>query len=141
MKTPSIILTLLLLEACYYNIMGHRIMSIERVKIMDAGEIYGYYKFSSLDSLLLMETIRKPDLVFYAMEHCRQDFWPVGIRTLESRLAHRDIIYRYKVYRFANFGSRMILFIPPEKNKHMPEPYRPTKPFYMVINIRATSSG
>jgi len=130
---------IIILSSCGYRLNELPKKRFERIRIADASDIYGNYVFSYSDSMQLLEQIRKPSLVNKIIGQAREAYWPLGIQNLDNRIRNRAELYGYKVYRVANIGARSILMVPPDKNKHMPTAFQKKDPFYLVINIRATS--
>lgn len=129
---------LIILSSCGYQLNELPKKRLERIRIVDASEIYGNYIFSSSDSMQLLEQIRKPSLVHKIIGEAREAYWPSGMQNLDHRIRNRTELYSYKVYRVANIGTRSILMVPPDKNKHMSAAFQKKDPFYFVINISAT---
>lgn len=129
-----------LLNACGIKINELPKKRFERIRIVDASEMYGGFVFSKIDSIQLLEQIRKPALVNKIIAESNERYWPPALNNLDARLRERQEMYHYKVYRIANIGTRTILAVPPEKNKHMPAPFQSTNTFFLIINISATKS-
>ncbi|MFZ9719124.1 MAG: hypothetical protein ACO3BD_07185 [Chitinophagaceae bacterium] len=129
-----------LLNGCGIKINELPKKRFERIRIEDPSEMYGSFVFSKIDSIQLLEQIRKPAMVNKIIAEANERFWPPAMNNLDARLSQRQQMYRYKVYRVANIGIRTILAVPPEKNKHMPAPFQSTNTFFVIMNISATKT-
>ncbi len=65
--------------------------------------------------------------------------WPVGINTFDRRYPHLEKFKKYKMYLAAEWGDKVLLIAPWEKNKGMPTVMRPAMDLYFVYNKAAVT--
>ncbi|MBK9177044.1 MAG: hypothetical protein IPM46_12085 [Flavobacteriales bacterium] len=63
--------------------------------------------------------------------------WPNGIDSFEKRYPKLASLKKYKAYRLARWGEKVLLVIPAEANKKAPEGLRPYLDIYMVFDATA----
>lgn len=59
--------------------------------------------------------------------------WPSGIDSFEKRFPKHKQLRKYKAYRLARWGDKVLLVVPAEMNRKAPEGLRPLIDVYMVF--------
>jgi len=59
--------------------------------------------------------------------------WPEGIESFEKRYPKLKLFRKYKAFRLARWGDKVLVVIPAEANKKSPESIRPRIDVYMVF--------
>jgi len=114
--------------------------SAQQVKITDIGELFSTYNFSSEEKQQLNNQIKNADLVNEIITYAKEDAWPDAINTLDERLKVRPTMLKYNFYKVATAGTKTIVVVPADKNKHMPSGFVPKGPMYMVFASKAVIS-
>lgn len=103
------------------------------VTISDLGELYSTYKFTSQDEQQIKSQLKDQSLLPEIKTFANEEKWPDGVNTLDKRLKNRSAIQKYHFYKVATIGTKTIIAVPAEKNKHMPASFIPAGPMYMIF--------
>lgn len=114
--------------------------SAPQVKVTDIGELFSTYNFSSEEKQQLNSQIKNAELVNEILTYAKEDAWPDAINTLDERLKVRPTMLKYNFYKVATAGSKTVVAVPADKNKHMPSGFVPQGPMYMVFASKAVVS-
>lgn len=106
---------------------------LPEVTISDLGELYSTYKFTSQDEQQIKSQLKDQSLFSEIRTFSNEEKWPSGVNTLEKRLNTRSTMKNYHFYKVATIGTKTIVAVPAEKNKHMPSSFIPSGPMYMVF--------
>ena len=106
---------------------------LPEVSISDLGELYSTYKFTSQDEQQIKSQLKDQSLFSEIKTFTNEEKWPSGVNTLDKRLNARSTMKNYHFYKVATIGTKTIVVVPMEKNKHMPSSFVPTAPMYMVF--------
>jgi len=117
---------------------------IKLTKIIDAGSIRSTPKLceNSADLAgLIKET--DPDFASQLCPFAEESAWPTALSTLDKRNSgSREMMKQYNIYYVADIGSdAVLLWIPMEINKHMPEDMRDKTDFLVMIGKDAVQLG
>lgn len=114
------------------------------VKIVNPMELYSNYDLSKDDAAwdLLIESGEITEDDFYVLADLAQEkSWPTGISTYSAREANRAKMKDYKAYMALDYESNdkthlIMIYIPAEENRFMPENMQPTdeRGIFMVFN-------
>lgn len=111
------------------------------VRITDIGEMYSIYPFSAAEKTELKKQLNDQELLSEIMRYSNEIQWPDAVNTLDERLKNRSVMLKYHFYKVASFGSKTIVVVPKEKNKHMPAAYIPQAPMYIIFASKAVASN
>ena len=106
---------------------------IPGVTISDIGDLYSTYNLSSQEKQQLGNQLKNQSLIDEIVTFSKESQWPDGVNTLEKRLKVRATLAKYNFFKVASIGTKTIVSIPAEKNRHMPQGFIPAKPMYMIF--------
>jgi hypothetical protein len=108
--------------------------------ITDPGEIYSTWKWDSVIEAALVDAGRK-DQIETIKAHYTEKGWPANLAKFQSRTDNPGIVKQYKTESIASFMNGktplVVLRVPADQNKDMPEGWRPAEDFYIVIKQSA----
>jgi hypothetical protein len=111
--------------------------------ITDPGEVYSTWKWDKDIEASLVDAGRQADIEAIKA-HYTEKGWPESFRNLKTRGANPDIVKQYRAEAIAAFknGSTplVVLRVPADKNKHMPEGWRPAEDIYIVVKQDAVAA-
>ena len=104
----------------------------EVVAISEPAEVYSFYLFSAnekkmLEDALGVKTFEQINL------RCREENWPRGIASLDSRNSRRSEITMYHAYNLITLDQVSILEIDADANPQMSQDMLLPQPFYIII--------
>lgn len=104
-----------------------------QVMITDLGEMYSTYNLSESEKTEIRKQVSSEALLDEIMRYSKEVMWPEAINTLDERLKVRATMMKYNFYKVASFGTKTIVSIPKEKNKHMPAGFIPDGPMFIIF--------
>ena len=113
--------------------------NLRPAKILAPEQVFATYDLTDdPEALATLEKqgLSKPEIdavVFRAHERN----WPDGIDSFDERFPKLANFKKYKAYRLAHWADKVLLVIPAEANKKIPEAMRPVLDIYMVFNAVA----
>lgn len=129
----SIVLLLLICVGCTPKGFLFDGKKTPEVKVADMGDLYSTYNFSKEDQIQLSSFFNNKNLVTDIDAYSKEKNWPAAISTLEKRLLVRTTMLQYHFYKVATLGTKTIVALPPDKNRHMPAGFVPATTIYMVF--------
>lgn len=123
---------ILFIVASFFFFQQSRAQEKEIVSIAEPAEIYSFYLFSTseqkvLEDALGVKTFEQINL------RCREENWPRGIASLDSRNSRRSEISMYQAYNLITLDQVSILEIDAEANPQMSQDMLLPQPFYIII--------
>lgn len=111
----------------------------QRVRIVNSGQLYSTYNYETDDdAMAAVEGAIPASEIDNFLEKVHEDAWPSGISTLDAWEINRDAMNNYVCYYVAEFGERVILWVPASENRSMPTNLRPTYDIYFTIGMDGT---
>ncbi|NVO18570.1 MAG: hypothetical protein HXX13_02660 [Bacteroidetes bacterium] len=123
---------LFLITLLIYPLSSLKAQDTENLVIIDPGELYSDYSFSTLqkDSLIFKIGAVQFEKILLA---CHENQWPEGISNLDKRNNARSQFTQYNINLVATIDDKSIVEIKPEDNRNMPSNMQSNAPFYFVI--------
>lgn len=113
-------------------------------KITDPGQLYSTYNLES-DESGVAQWLRNTygnAAAAEIMKRAVESGWPAGINNFSDRSNYREGFRDYVAYYIADIGaSKVLLWIPMNKNQHMPAACRGDNDIYMVYGRNGLSMG
>ena len=110
--------------------------------ITDPGEIYSTWKWDKNIEGGLTDAGRAQEIETIKA-HSTEKGWPANLASGASRTKNPDIVKQYQAEAIATFRNGeepiVVLRVPADKNKHMPEGWRPEQDIYVVIKQEAVA--
>lgn len=110
-----------------------------QVVITDLGEMYSTYNITETEKSEVSRQLNDKTLITEIVRYSKENQWPDAVNTLDERLENRAVMMKYHFYKVASFGSKTIVVVPQEKNKHMPAAYIPQTPMYIIFSSSVVS--
>lgn len=107
---------------------------IPGVTISDIGDLYSTYNLGSQEKQQLGNQLKNQSLLNEIVTYSKESQWPDAVNSLEKRLKVRATLAKYNFYKVASIGTKTIVSVPVEKNRHMPQGFVPTSPMYMIFS-------
>lgn len=104
-------------------------------KITGTGGIYSTFNLTNSTSAGSLRTLLGTKQFDDVAVYCKEDRWPLGIRTLTERNNNRQKMNDYKAYKIAEFDGMYILHVPVAENNFMPYSMQLFHDIYFVINM------
>lgn len=104
-----------------------------QVLITDLGEMYSTYNLSENEKTEIRNQVSSEALLDEIMRYSKEVMWPEAVNTLDERLKVRTTMMKYNFYKVASFGTKTIVSVPKEKNKHMPAGFIPDGPMFIIF--------
>ena len=101
--------------------------------ITDLGEMYSTYNLSESEKTEIRKHVSSEALLDEIMRYSKEVMWPEAVNTLDERLKVRATMMKYNFYKVVSFGTKTIVSIPKEKNKHMPAGFIPDGPMFIIF--------
>ncbi len=121
---------------------GPRWKDLPTAEITKPDDLYATYALAA-DSVALKALERaamSPAEIDAVVFRSIETNWPVGINTFDRRYPHIEKFKKYKAYLAAEWGDKVLLIVPWDKNKGMPTVMRPAMDLYFVYNKAAVKS-
>jgi hypothetical protein len=107
---------------------------LPQARIVKPDEVYASYDLGS-DHEALAALERKGlsrEEIEAVIFRCHQRNWPEAIDEFDKRYPKRSQLRRYKTYKAAQWDNKVLLVVPAEANRKLPEGLRPPLDIYMV---------
>lgn len=129
---PAVFLLVVFISSCSsaFKFDGKK---APQVVITDLGEMYSTYNLSENEKTEIRNQISSEALLDEIMRYSKETMWPEAVNTLDERLKVRTTMLKYNFYKVASFGSKTIVSVPKEKNKHMPAGFIPDGPMFIIF--------
>ena len=99
--------------------------------------MYATYTLTAQEEQQLAAQLRNAALVQEIKTLSQEGAWPDAINTLQKRIEVRSTLTSYKYYKLATVGTRTLVVVPAENNRHMPAAFVPKNDVYMFFNARS----
>lgn len=108
---------------------------LPKARIMRPDGIYSTYELGAdAEALAALEKqgLSKAEIEAVVFRSHERN-WPAGIERFEKRFPRHKQMRRYKAYRLARWGDKVLLAVPAEANRKAAEGLRPLIDIYMVF--------
>ncbi|MFN4285923.1 MAG: hypothetical protein ACK4E8_08155 [Lacibacter sp.] len=140
MRIAAVPALLVLLVSCSPKGFVFNGKKLPEVTITDMGDLYSTYRITEQEERQLTSQLKNAALVQEIKTYSQESYWPDAIKTLQKRIDARSTLSNYKFYKLAVLGTRTLVVVPPEKNRHMPQGFVPPTNMYMFFNARSVIS-
>jgi hypothetical protein len=106
---------------------------LQQVTVSDISELYSTYKLTKPEQQQLANQVKSEALLNEITTYSNEAQWPDAVNSLQKRLQVRPSLMKYHFYKVATVGTKTIVSVPAEKNRHMPQGFVPSSPMYMIF--------
>jgi hypothetical protein len=110
--------------------------------ITDPGEVYSTWKWGKEIEAGLIDAGRGQEIETIKARYTEEG-WPEKLASFDARVDNPKIIKEYRAETIATFRNGdtplVVLRVPADQNKHMPEGWRPAQDIYIVIKQSAVA--